>query len=324
MNLKKLIRNFKRGMHERRSAQYDSPLASPTAREEQLIAEFRERLRELTNQQSTAPSGSTEQWSDNVARFTTLVLESDPREFLRWDVIRRAMTVVDAPYVTPELKHLRNTPEWKTRWQSALREVSMGHPIPHWQYPESSGTLIHHAYHWATFEEMVKMPLDKVKCIFEFGGGYGGMCRLFHNLGYRQRYIMFDLPAFSALQQFFLKAIDLPVASAATFGDAENSILCASQLEQLEDVVAEHVESESALFVATWSLSESPLELRAKVLPLISSFNGFLVAYQNQFANIDNVDFFSTWSTDHQDVEWHDWQNKHIRNSRYLMGKRVG
>ena len=65
--------------------------------------------------------------------------------------------------------------------------------------------------HLALFEETTGSKIDTLELIFEFGGGYGSMCRLAHNLGFNQAYIIFDLQPFSALQNYYLSSLDLPV-----------------------------------------------------------------------------------------------------------------
>ena len=40
--------------------------------------------------------------------------------------------------------------------------------------------------------------------IVEFGGGYGSMCRLVRKLGFKGRYVIFDLRPILALQKYYL------------------------------------------------------------------------------------------------------------------------
>jgi hypothetical protein len=46
--------------------------------------------------------------------------------------------------------------------------------------------------------------LHDADCIVEFGGGFGSMCRLIGALGFRGRYVIFDLPPVLALQRYYL------------------------------------------------------------------------------------------------------------------------
>lgn len=124
-----------------------------------------------------------------------------------------------ARYIFTELNFVKRSPEWITCRHRAIRESSVGHPIPYPFYPASSGNLIRHAYHVASFEEKTQCKTKDIDFVFEFGGdgGYGSMCRLFYNAGFHGKYVIFDLPPFSALQVYFLKTLGLPVQSEFEF-----------------------------------------------------------------------------------------------------------
>jgi hypothetical protein len=321
MLLKKWIKKSRRAICKSLSSRYDKPLAPPTNREKELVKELKTTFRDFQNIKTTNCSPAEKEWLNNVNRFKDLVLNYDPREFLRWDVILRTMSVTHANYLSPELKYLKSRHDWNKRWCEAIQESPAGHPIPHWQYPNSSGNLIHHAYHLAQFEEKAAMRVNNMNCIFEFGGGYGSMCRLFYNLGFQGRYVIFDLPAFSALQEFFLKSIGITIHSLDSFKIAKKGALCISDLEQLKAILSNHIEASDSMFIATWSISEAPMDLRNSILSLTSSFKAFLIGYQDRFGEVNNIDFFKNWAVAHGDIEWHDWQIEHIPNhNRYLVG----
>lgn len=301
---------------------YDKPLAPPTDREKELIEEIRTSFRGLPISETVNCSASEKEWSDYANRLKELVLNNDPREFLRWHVISGTMFVKYASYITPELKYLKSRPDWQERWHEAIRESSVGHPIPYWRYSSGSGNLIHHAYHLAKFEEKTKIRVNNVNYIFEFGGGYGSMCRLIYKLGFQGKYVIFDLPPFSALQQFFLKSIGAKVHSFDSFKAGENGVICISDLQQLREILPDHTEAGDSMFIATWSISEAPVGIRNSILPFVSSFNEFLIAYQHQFCEVNNVVFFENWKAHQKDIKWYEWEIEHIPESKYLLGKR--
>jgi hypothetical protein len=129
-----------------------------------------------------------------------------------------------------------------------------------------------------------------METIFEFGGGYGSMCRLAHSLGFRGLYLILDLEPFCSLQEYFLSSIGLPQVSMAS-NYTKNGFLATSDIP----VIAEHLTSPSdrSLFIATWSLSESPLRVREEVEPLINRCGHLLVSFQDRFEGIDNNRYFS-------------------------------
>src|SRR5262249_47287211 len=146
-----------------------------------------------------------------------------------------------------------------------------------------SPALIHLAYHACRFEEVTGRPLDRYGFILEFGGGYGGMCRLVHQLGFRGEYWIYDLPEVTALQRFFLGTIGVHGENEDSRGGA---VMTFSDPSQLCAALAGRRKAESA-FIAAWSLSETPISLRHKILPAVSPFDAFLIGYTEQFGDID-------------------------------------
>lgn len=316
---KKLFKHVRKSL----SALYDKPLTPPSSREKKLVEELKTTFRGFPILETADRLPSEKEWFNRVNRLRELILNKDPREFLRWHVISGTMFVKYADYVGPELNYLKSLPDWTSRWCEAIKESPIGHPMPYWRCPKSSGNLIHNAYHLAQFEEKTAISVNNMNCIFEFGGGYGSMCRLVHNLGFQGKYVLFDFPAFSALQQFFLKSVRITVHAVGSFKTARSGVVCISDVEELTEILSNHFEETDSMFIATWSISEAPVGLRNLILPLTSSFKGFLIAYLAQFKEVNNIDFFRNWRTSQEDIEWHDWQIKHMsNNNRYIVGKR--
>ena len=298
---------------------HDKPLPPATTREKELAAELIDAFRKCS---STGITDCSPEWRRYIKRLRGLILNDDPREFLRWHVVSGTMFVKHAAYISPELKYLKSRPDWKSRWHKIIKETHTGHPVPYWRHPQSSGNLIHHAYHLAKFEEVTGSIPGSTDFILEFGGGYGSMCRVLHNAGFQGKYVIFDLPEFSALQRFYLKSIGLRLHSANSYKTAKNGVICISDTRQLESIIADSAPTDDPMFIATWSISESPIKLRNLILPLISGYNRFLIAYQDQFDNINNVDFFSRWKETQLNIEWNEWKISQLPNNRYLVGKR--
>jgi hypothetical protein len=231
------------------------------------------------------------------------------------------MYVLCALYSSTELHYLKHHPDWKKRWRKAIRESWVGRPTPYVYYPASSANLIHLAYHVAQFEEKCKAQVNHMDYVFEFGGGYGSMCRLFHNLGFHGRYVIYDLPSFSALQVYFLKTIGLPVQSISEFQNSRTGIVCICDFQQLKSLLTDRHEAGDTMFVGTWSISETPRSTRDLILPLASEFKSFLLAYQDSYGEMNNVDFFDNWKGTIRNVAWHNWKIGHIPGNNYLVGR---
>lgn len=302
---------------------FDKRLPPATDLELELVEELRDQFHAIRHVVAGNATPAEAAWINHARRLSELVMNDDPREFLRWDVIGETMFISHSEFIRKELGYLTGLSDWSSRWREAIKESQAGHPPPYLFHPRSSGNLIHHAYHLAQFEEKTGWRVEQMDYILEFGGGYGSMCRLFHNLGFRGRYVIFDLPHFSALQQFYLKSIGLQIHSADTLSWADAGVICVSDLESLK-ILLRDAEEHNAMFIATWSLSESPMWLRQSVLPLITQFSAFLIAYQHSYGEVDNLQFFREWegSTDKR-VTWHDRQIEHLPGSNYLFGKRL-
>jgi hypothetical protein len=139
-------------------------------------------------------------------------------------------------------------------------------------------------------------------------------------LGFHGIYIIFDLPSFSALQRYFLKTLGFPVQSVTEFVKSRTGIVCVSDLPLLKALIADPQEFKKTMFIATWSISESPISIRESVLPLMSDFQSFLIAYQDRFGEVDNLDFFESWKYTFKNVAWHNWPIEHLSGNNYLIG----
>ena len=300
----------------------DKPLAPPTRRERELVEDLRNAFRGIQARDTAGLPDSEKSWAQHMNRLIELVLDHNPREFLRWDVIGYTMYVNSPGYIATELKYLKSQSDWNSRWREAIQESAVGHPLPYWRYPRSSGNLIHHAYHIAQFEEKTGTRIADVETIFEFGGGYGCMCRLVHDMGFRGRYVIFDLPGFSSLQQFYLNSYGLSAHSVESFGSSKHGIVCVSDYELLDGLLDSTTDGRSAALIATWSLSETPTAFRESILSLTSEFDAFLISSQSHYKEVDNIEFFERWRSGRQDIDWSTWQIAHLGKNFYLTGKR--
>jgi hypothetical protein len=294
-------------------------LGVQTADESRRIEAFRQRISALPAlDPECTGSEALREWDQNRARLRDLVLTQDPRGFLEWDVIRDTMFVGNSPLVEEELKCLRASSDWRQRWQPALREDAVGLPQRCRYYLQSSGNLIHHAYSLFRFEQAVGRTVDQFPFILEFGGGYGSFCRLAHRVGFRGKYLIFDLPEFSALQEFFLESVGVPLLSRS----GHSGVSCISRVDELERCLEG---SSEWLLVGLWSLSEAPVSLRETLLGDGSKWGGYLISYQQKFGEVDNSAFFATLQRQQKKFDLITSPIKHLPGNHYLFGaKRNG
>jgi hypothetical protein len=258
-------------------------------------------------------ASTTRHWDEGRRRLREAVLADDPEQLLSWPVIRDTMLVAGDrhPYLAAELATLQDDAGWEQRWHPAcLDEIGVPPPLP--GLPGGSGNRLHHAYQFLQLEQAGAGGVQDYRHLVEFGAGYGAMCAVAHRLGFSGSYLLFDLPEWSALQRWYLGEVGL----LADGGPVRTS--------SDEDVLREEVAraDEGSLLVAMWSLSETPLELRQRILPGGERFGGYLFGYQATFEGIDNLAWFAQFQRDRPDVEWTGGEPEAASGNRYLVGRR--
>jgi hypothetical protein len=295
-----------------------------TPRERRLIEELREEIENIPPEEAINCSLAEEAWKRNASRLRNDILFHDPKKFLRWDVIEETMFVGNEPYVESELRHIQMRQDWNSRWKNAIQESTIGHPKRFASYRESSANLIHQAYHLCRFEETTATKIEDFDLIFEFGGGYGSLCKLTHNLGFKGTYIIFDLPIFSALQWFYLRSVELPARIINSPPFLSEGVICTSSTNTLDALLGDIIGGKKTLFIATWSLSETAIITRESILQFIPAFHFYLISFQDYFYEINNVDFFKKWKEKHSEsIAWYEVALDHIPGNHYLFGAKI-
>lgn len=297
----------------------ERPLPAPTEHEQALIDELRIQMSQVDVSHIDAEA----EWLDNMSQLERLVASEDPRQFLRWKSIRRAMFVANAPYIRQELAGLKQRSDWSTRWEAALEEDSIGAPTPSDAHPGSSGNRIHLTYDVAAFEQISDVHINDFPVVFEFGGGYGGMCRQFERLGSDAKYIIFDLPHFSALQQYYLKSLGRSIVGVSDFADAgPRSVCCVSNPDDARQLVSSLSDDcrLRSLFIATWSFSECQISLRESFQDIVDAFGHTWIGFQDRFHETDNLTWFDEFMRERNAQNWIRKPIEHIPGNFYLTG----
>jgi len=299
---------------------YTSRLSKASTNDFYLTDELRLEVSKISPIETLYMKGAELEWSNNVNNIRTSIINQNPREFLSWDVIKYTMFVVRASYLAKELEAIKKSIDYENIWKNALIEDQVGRPVLYWKYPKSSGNLIHHLYHLLKFKEYIGIDYKNLDIIFEFGGGYGSMCRLLHNCGFNKKYIIFDLPVFSAIQKFYLKSLGIKVLNPSEYLSSETGVICLSDFEELTKLFEKIPEKKSKLFIGTWSFSETPIEFRKSFLPIIGTFNFHLIAYQKNFNEVNNNEYFNKFESEIKKSNWYNYEIDHLVNNYYLFG----
>ncbi|NLE06350.1 MAG: hypothetical protein GX638_16315 [Crenarchaeota archaeon] len=238
---------------------------------------------------------------------------------MEWDVIRKTM------FHYPDKKEflfLKNNKKWH-EVKNLLKESPVGNPRPYFYYPQSSGNVIHHTYSLINFLDFYDLNICDIKeLVLEFGGGYGSFCKIFFDYGYVGNYYIYDQEEFSALQNYYLKSIQLNRSKNLNYNAKQfENVFLLSDLDEFMKNISK--EKRIGLFIALWSLSECPLELRDKILNEYCIPQFFFFAFQEKFRNIDNLKFFREFIDHHSDYTWSMIEIFHLPGNYYLYGKRI-
>lgn len=278
----------------------------PTKDEDVLRAAklLRKRIAELPPIDLRSGSAAQKKWNGFRFELRNLIGRRDPNRFLKWKAIRSTMALDTLP--SAELDYLRSLPEWES-WQHALKETKIGAPGAYKELPGSGINILHHAYSLAKLLSAFSIDFASLKHTVEIGGGYGSMCRLFYNKGYKGAFTVFDLAEFSALQEFFLSL----VLSPEDF----------SRVSLVNEEKALGTKVPFDLFLATWSLSEMPVSKREAIVREVAQPRYVLIAYQSKFGEVDNLKYFEEFARNRPQYEWITEPINHLPGNYYLFGK---
>ncbi len=214
-----------------------------------------------------------------------LLKEKKIQNFLREGFIQKMFFVHNRVFIYNELKSLKNSPRWSF-YKKLLKEDEVGNPVRYFLYPSSSGNRINHVYHLSVLINEFELDIKKINKVFEFGGGYGCMARIFSLINNDIKYFCFDTFCVNLLQFYYLKYNDLNV------GFSKNKkFFLNSNSRKIGNFLNK---KDNTLFIANWSISETPIKFRKKFEKIIRNSNYILISFQENFENIDNLKYFRT------------------------------
>ena len=101
------------------------------------------------------------------------------KRFLKEGFIQQMFFVHNRFFILNELLDLRKEPNWKF-YKYLCLEDEIGDPVD--IISSKPGNRINHVYHCYILSKETKIKLEKIKYVFEFGGGYGCMARIFSKI----------------------------------------------------------------------------------------------------------------------------------------------
>ena len=247
-----------------------------------------------------------------------LLRNKNLKSFLRKNFIQKMFFLQNRFFVFNELLEMKKSNTWKF-YEKLLQEDHIGNPIRYFLYLKSSGNRINHVFHLNILENELKINLKKkIKTVFEFGAGYGCMARIFSKINKNIKYICFDTSYVNLLQFYYLKHNNLNVG----FKKSNNFFL----MSNIKNKVIKN-----DLFIANWSLSETPINFRKKFFPNIFNSKYILIAFQEKFEEINNLKYFNQLKSKMKNkFQIKIFKNKYYRgnflskqNHYFFIGKKV-
>jgi len=226
-------------------------------------------------------------WGTFAVHLREGIDEHGLNKFLQWGFVKTCMVHDIKPAA---LKKLQNSLAWDDL-NDCVYEDDFGSP-------ENNKNLLHQAY---SLMEFGLTQFQDIKSIYEFGGGYGCMCKLIYRLGFKGVYTIRDLPIINHLQKIYFSGIGLK--------------------EKVTQVISDDYSPSVDLFIAMWSLSETPFKARDQILSRIK-FNKCLIGFQKKFYGYNNLKYFKGLVKLMPEYKWTMYEIKHLPNNYYLYGEK--
>ena len=213
-------------------------------------------------------------------KILDLLKKRELTNFLRKNFIQKMFFVHNRLFILKELLELKKDKNW-ILYKKLIEEDNVGNPVRYFLYPKSSGNRINHVYHLSVLTKEFNINLKKLNNVFEFGGGYGCMARIFSKINKRTVFTCFDTSIVNLLQYYYLKQNNLDVGFSK-----KNKFHLISNIKKI------NTRYSNSLFIANWSLSETPINFRKKFIKSIKNSKLILISFQENFENIDNLKYF--------------------------------
>jgi len=211
-------------------------------------------------------------WERHRWEMRRHVQRDDVGCFLGWSTVTATMFAGETPFIRSELEALRAQPDWESRWLPAIQDSGVGQAPRMSSEPSTNANMVHQAFHLMMWNKATLREVRDLETVTEFGGGYGAMCLVASRLGFKGTWRMVDFPEMCLLQSYYLSRHDLG---------------CAVEFLPSEPWVAEDLPTPADLYVACYSLSETPLVERAAYLD--GQVGSYLLALQEQWDDVDNL-----------------------------------
>lgn len=229
-------------------------------------------------------------WAETRAKLGAI---RDVEEFKTLEVIREIPLYIinnfSEEYFT-EVKQLISESPDESKWNAVLRagEPFDGHTnVSYLEATQffmdgttTSSFRLKSMHHVLVAEKMAQRPIEDYDSIVEFGAGIGDTARVCFEKGFKGHYHIIDFDEVAKFSRYYLLKMH-------EHGKAQGGLL------SFHGNIYFDWPKDDTLFLATWSLSETPAELRADVAKKVKG-RDHLILFQGQFFGYGNFEYFTT------------------------------
>lgn len=233
--------------------------------------ELREKMAALPEPKTDKQPPYWEHWRHQLWQHV-VTEQRNPFELLGWPEVYH--TMLQNHWLGIPAEEIKALP---VHWREQLVAPAGFYPPDYLPGTTYSANLVHQAYNLLIWQQWTGRNLAELETIVEIGGGYGALALVARRLGFTGRYLIYDLPEFLLLQEFFLSNNGVTVEYATFKPDKPN----AKKKQRLQ----------SDLLVGCYSLSEMDESVRDAFLAQHPA-HSYLFLYSSSFEQYDNAAYF--------------------------------
>lgn len=269
----------------------------------------------LSKMRNAAPTETraSDLWLTVLQRIVSEFALSEPQDIISLLSMPSVMqTINPASEHIPSvwLDKLKADVDYKDRWSRILYQDNRN-PVRYTADPRTTPIMVQHVYHLLRFERITGRAIRECKNIVEIGAGFGNLAFALTMDGFEGTHSTYDIPLMNLIQE--------------EYQDNKVKVQRYHLIDELIKSLQANPNPMDTAMIATWSLSEMPMELREKIIPSLLDLCGlFLFAYHpTQFEGINSEEYFDSIVAMRPDIYWAITPNSPC-TSRYMFGVRRG
>ena len=229
---------------------------------------------------------STKAWDSFSQNVQFIIKNIHPKFYLATSVARKAFSPIDVnlssnkKYILKDINLYSFYSIFLSRAYGFLDYHTAFNWLANW------GSIFNKALGESSLDQ------KKPSYIIEFGSGLGVFPILLSSYFPKTRLFLYDLPVMISLQKInhnYLSNLGCPInKSKFQYFDA---------LNDLKNNISLLKSDENIFFIAYWSFSEAPLNLREEFLPIFKSCSKIIIVSNSRIFGIDNNKYFEELST---------------------------